>query len=269
MASPAISILKRATSRDVRTEPFPYLHIENALPPEYYRRLAASFPGRSLMLDGQTREQNTAYVFSGVPTLTDPKSQPPEWSAFMRYHLSIDFFRDIIKLFGAQFRAIYPDFEMRVGKKFADMTVGPRFEGAPWDIQLDCQFCVNSPVVTPSTVRGPHIDSNRKLFNALLYLRLDEDDSTGGDFEIYKLKHKPEKEEYGARGDLYGVEDNVVKTAACIPYRANSLVLFLNSLNSFHGVSPRGVTQVPRQYINFLVECNFPLFPFHAKHVRY
>ena len=44
----------------------------------------------------------------------------------------------------------------------------------------------NSPVRTPSTVRGPHLDSPFKLFAALLYFRAPEDDSSGGDLEFVR-----------------------------------------------------------------------------------
>jgi hypothetical protein len=263
MAGHVVSVLKRATSKDVKTEPFPYLSIEGALLRDYYRLLASSFPGRRLMLDGQVRPQNISIAYSGIEAFITPEIYPPEWAAFMRYHMSDAFFRDIINLFGKHFRARYPDFEQRMGKKFEQMTVGPRASDATWDIRLDCQFGVNTPVTTPSSVRGPHIDANTKLFNALLYLRPDGDDSTGGDFEIYKVGDAPIK--YGARGDAYGVPDELVQPVKTVPYRANNLVLFLNSPTSVHGVTPRGVTSVPRQFINFLAECTIPVFPFTVK----
>lgn len=260
MSGHVVSVLKRATSKDVKTDPFPHLSVEGALPKDYYRRLASSFPGRRMMLEGQEREQNFALAYSGIDALIEPEVYPPEWVAFMAYHLSDAFFRDILKLFVGHFRTIYPDFERRMGKRFEDMTVGPRVADAKTDIRLDCQFCVNSPVTTPSSVRGPHIDGSRKLFNALLYLRLDEDDSVGGDFELYRPKGTPLT--FGARGDAYGVPDEQVQPVKCVPYRANTLVLFLNSLSSLHGVTQRGITPHPRQYINFLAECAMPVFPF-------
>ena len=45
-----------------------------------------------------------------------------------------------------------------------------------------------------------------------------------------------------------------------IAYRANRLVLFLNSPWSVHGVDPRPPTPHVRRYINFLCEFREPLF---------
>ena len=255
--APAISVLKRASSKDVQTDPFPHLHIVGALPKDYYQRLAKSFPGRQLNLDGLDRPQNSAWVYTGVKALENPELFPTEWVAFMLYHLSGDFFREIFKLFANHFRAAYPDFEARLGVPLNKATVGPRFQNAPWDIKLDCQFGVNAPVTIPSTVRGPHIDGHKKLFNALLYLRAEDDDSTGGDFEIYRWKTTPR---FGEKDDPYAVPDDLLEPVGLIPYKANSLVLFLNSPTSVHGVTERGITSVPRQYINFLAEARIPVF---------
>jgi hypothetical protein len=45
-----------------------------------------------------------------------------------------------------------------------------------------------------------------------------------------------------------------------VPYEANTLVLFLNSPNSVHGVTPRPPTPHVRRYINFQVELSRDLF---------
>ena len=110
---------------------------------------------------------------------------------------------------------------------------------------LDCQFCVNSPVTKPSSVRTPHIDKEYKFFNALLYCRHPDDDADGGDLVLYKFKSKP-----GFSGAGRTAIPNRVEPVASVPYRPNTLVLFLNSLNSVHGVTPRPVNNHIRRYIN-------------------
>lgn len=55
------------------------------------------------------------------------------------------------------------------------------------------------------------------------------------------------------------VRDEVAERFATVPYRANTLVTFVNTPDSIHGVSERGVTAHPRRYINFLAELREPL----------
>ena len=97
---------------------------------------------------------------------------------------------------------------------------------------MECQFAWCEPVSTVSSSAPRHLDRAVSLFAGLLYFRLDGDDSTGGDLQLYDGAHP-------------------VKT---IPYRANTLVFFVNSPRAFHGVTPRSVTPWPRLHVNFVAE---------------
>jgi 2OG-Fe(II) oxygenase superfamily len=113
---------------------------------------------------------------------------------------------------------------------------------------MQCQFGMNSPVITEKSVRTAHIDKPMKIYNALLYCRADDDDSAGGELILYKFHKTPGF--YGNRTALPGRITEVVS----VPYSRNTLVLFLNSANSVHGVRPRKPTPHIRRYINFQVE---------------
>jgi hypothetical protein len=113
---------------------------------------------------------------------------------------------------------------------------------------------MNSPVLRESSVRTAHIDNPKKIYNALLYCRDENDDSEGGDLALYRFKGKP-----GFR-DLRTALANRIEEVARIPYKANTLVLFANSVNSVHGVTPRKPTRHIRRYINFQVELDQPIF---------
>jgi hypothetical protein len=45
-----------------------------------------------------------------------------------------------------------------------------------------------------------------------------------------------------------------------VPYASNTLVAFVNSAYSIHGVSPRSAASLARRYINFVAEVPFNLF---------
>ncbi|MEO6366004.1 MAG: hypothetical protein ABIO38_08170, partial [Luteimonas sp.] len=51
-----------------------------------------------------------------------------------------------------------------------------------------------------------------------------------------------------------------VELAATVPYSSNTLVLFLNSLQAVHGVTPRQVTPRTRYFFNLVGEIPVPLF---------
>ena len=54
--------------------------------------------------------------------------------------------------------------------------------------------------------------------------------------------------------------DRDVELVKTLPYKANSYACFVNSALAIHGVSPRGITNIPRRYINFIAELPFKAF---------
>ena len=126
--------------------------------------------------------------------------------------------------------------------------------GEKADFYIQCQFGVNSPVLRESSVRTAHIDNPKKVYNALLYCRDPDDDSEGGDLAFYRFRGEPGF--YGTRTAM----PNRIEEVSRLPYEANTLVLFANSVHSVHGVTPRKPTAHVRRYINFQVELENPIF---------
>lgn len=250
------SIFERIGAAKVRRDLFPLAVVEDALPEAYYKELAGSFPAFGYVAGTGDTRSNQAYRRIALETAEDP-AVPQIWRDFVAHHTSKDFFERFCAVWGADVAATHPDLAENFGKPLADFTVGPRHPGkakAPEnlaaDIMLDCQFSYNSPVRRPSSVRGPHLDSPFKLFAALLYMRHPDDPSTGGDLDIYRLKP-------GCRPDPRPgkIHPKNVERLFTIPYRANTLVMWINSPAALHGVTPRSATAVPRRYMNFLGEC--------------
>lgn len=250
------SILGRLRETDIRREPFPYAVIANALPPDYYETLAAGFPKTRDFGREDGLGNNKLHHLASRDVLDDP-SVPEIWRDFIAHHSSAGFFREVCAIWGEEIERSRHELLKGYDKPLAEFTVGRRVEGKRSsegnqnrDIVLDCQFSINSPVTKLSSVRGPHLDSPFKLFAALLYFRDPEDDSSGGDFEIYRLKPgrlplpKPSK-----------VNSGYVQPIRRIRYAPNTLVFFVNTRHAYHGVTPRTVTPRPRRYVNFLGEC--------------
>lgn len=251
----AQSILGRVTPDQIIEEPFPHLHVKEALDPDYYEKLAAAYPSPAHIIGERPLKNNAAYLMS-VREAIEAGPLPEIWRDFFAYHASEAFFREAVELFRPHLASAYPDLEQRFGKPLSEVSVELRHRGqtkAPAnfdaDVMMDCQFGVNSPVSDPTSVRGAHVDKPVKLVAALLYMRLPDDFSGGGELVLYRPKG--EQLWFDARIDAY---ERCVEPVCAIPYAANTLVMWINGPRSLHGVSPRSVTDVPRRYVNILAE---------------
>jgi hypothetical protein len=187
--------------------------------------------------------------------LTD-KRIAPIWREFFEYHTSADYWRDVVRLFGAHFRRAFPDLEEKIGRRYEDWRVVPRGFAGDADLRLDCQFVMNTPVTEISSVKTAHVDLCDKIFSALFYFRAAGDQTPGGDFDIYRWRRSP-------RFIKHRTLDRDVEKVKTVRYEPNAYACFLNSEQAVHGVSPRGITDVPRRYINFIAE--LPIKAFRPK----
>ena len=250
------SILDRISGDKIKRDGSPRAIIENALPDDYYRELAETFPSMAHVVGGRELKSNRPYRTLAIEALQDP-TLPQIWREFIAYHCSAEFYQRLIDVWGADIEAIHRHIAREFGKPLRDFTLGLRHEGKgdnplnrTHDIMMDCQFSYNSPVQEVSSVRGPHLDSPQKLFVALLYFRYLDDRSTGGDLDFYRLVRGRYPKPKAAR-----IDPGCVERFETVPYRPNLLVMFINSPFAIHGVTPRSITKWPRRYMNFLGEC--------------
>lgn len=249
------SIIKNVTKSQIIEKPFPHLVLQNALPEELYKQLALSYPSLEIITKIKTPESNKRFNLSTSHALNS-LTISSLWGDFLKTHTSQDFFNKFLDLFKEHILKTYPHFENKVGK-LDKLTTGIRGINtfSHGKVLLDAQFAINTPVFgTPTSIRGTHLDRPNKLFTGLYYFRHPEDSSKGGDLEICRLKKQDlilrEKE-------MDSQYFEVIKT---IKYQPNTLVLFLNTINSFHAVTVREVTTFPRLFINLLGEVEEPLF---------
>lgn len=248
-------LLQDVRPDEIMLEPYAHLTRRAMVPAETYAALDAGFPSLETILDGRAPENNQAVRMTVKQVLNDRRIAPI-WREFFEYHTSTDYWRDVVRLFGDHFRREFPGLEERVGRRYEDWRVVPRGFAGDADIHLDCQFVMNTPVTEVSSVKTPHIDLCDKIFSALLYFRDPGDATPGGDFEIYKWRRLP-------RFIKHRTMNRDVEKVETVPYAANSYACFVNSEKAVHGVSPRGITQIPRRYINFIAE--LPIKAFQPK----
>jgi hypothetical protein len=103
------------------------------------------------------------------------------------------------------------------------------------EFRLNCRilYSENKPSEEGYKIRGWHLDSGDKFLVGLWYFKHPEEEDDGGDL----LLMNPTTKEF--------------KT---VKYEKNMFIIFPNTLNSWHAVSPRKSSKFPRRYINILVE---------------
>ena len=256
---PQISILASSRPDDVQSDPFSHLVRNGCLAAEAYQDLAAAFPSMDVILGGRkARLVNAAARLPAFKVLANA-AIAPMWRDFFAFHTSDGFWKDIVRVFGSALRATHPDLERQAGKTLDDWRAGPRGATNDFDVQLDCQFVINTPwpVATGRrdlSVKTAHVDKRDTILSALLYFRDPDDQGAGGDLELYAWNREPRflKPRVILPSDIERREQ--------VPYAANTLVAFVNSAKAAHGVTPRAPSPMPRRYINFIAEVPFPVF---------
>ena len=246
-------MLESVSADQVITEPYTHHARQNAVPAEIYRQLEAEFPSLEMILNGRSEIGSNVAVRLTVKQVLGDRRISPLWREFFEYHTSGDYWRHVTRLFGDHLRSEFPDLEARVGRRFEDWRVVPRGFAGEADIRLDCQFVMNTPVREVTSVKTPHVDLCDKIFSALFYFRDPADQVSGGDFDIYRWRREP-------RFIKHRSMDRDVELVKTLRYAANSYACFVNSARAIHGVSPRGITNIPRRYINFIAELPFKAF---------
>ena len=256
VATAAASVLARARRADIRLDPYPHMVIENALPQATYDALAAAFPPLDWVA-GEEAAENNRVCLKGAAQVRGNPAIHPAWQGFFDYHLSRAFFEEFVDLWGDVVARVHPGIEDNFGRALADFRVATRASGKAAahanreaDLVLDCVFGMNTPVTRPVPARGPHIDSPVKLFSSLLYFRDPADGSRGGEHQMHGLRRR-----MYPRGRRKKIPERYVVARQAVPYRANTLLFWINTALSIHSVTPREVTPLPRRYVAITGEC--------------
>jgi len=252
VSQPRMAFLAGVERTIVRRDPFAHFHLAPALPPDLYLELAAAFPPLEAFTGGRAVPDNMALRIPAHEVVDDSRF-PGVWREFFSYHVSRHFWDQLRRLLEPELREAFPALEHRLGRSFDELQVAMRSPGEPADLNIDCQFVVNTPARRPSSVKTAHVDNQYKLWSALLYFRHPDDQARGGDLDFYRFL-RPKK------FANHRVPEDRIKRCETIAYNANSFVAFVNSPDAVHGVSPRSHAELPRRYINFIGELRVKAF---------
>ena len=231
----------------IETNPFPHLIINDFLPAELYKTLEETYPSVEEVVGQASVASNTRHQISAAEAIKANRLDRV-WLNFVNYFVSSEWWGNVLGAFRESILTEHAHLETLLGKSIEQFSTGVRGIDST-DIVLDCQPGINTAVTNCSSVRGPHIDNPLELIGGLLYFRDPEDDSDGSDLLL--CRHRSHDPVFWGKAEL--LEKDVV-TVKRVPYAANNLVLFVNSVNAVHAVTPRSATKYPRRLVNIIAE---------------
>ena len=228
----------------VQTDPYPHVVIEDALPWDLYENLEAEFPEKTLLATDPF-DNGICYRLK-ADKLLSLTFESGLWRDFAEYHTSAEWFNEVNELFRPYMPGV-------LHKTFTEDDLGARgWADENKNIWTDCQLVMHKPI-EERTTRTPHIDNPMEMWAGLLYMPYPDDQSTGGEFQIYSTQSSVQKVDKKAGRQIYDSDlGTVVKT---IPYKRNTFVMFANnSPNTVHGVSLRQNATLNRRSVNIIGE---------------
>lgn len=247
-----LSVLQNFNESDLRLSPYPHIILIDALEKNLAYQLTEEFPLNEFSLDGNNlRKDISTCKIGNLSTI------PPIWADFINYHSSELFYKEVLEAFkGALTKEDFNNYyRYQTGIRGIDSH-------KPNHILLDAQISINTPVSIDSSVRKAHVDNTNKLFSGLFYLRKPNDDSSGGNLRLcewdrsYDLKKKINLYKENLDNKHYEIVQEV-------KYENNVVILFLNSIDALHLVTPRSKTLHPRCFVNLVGEVKDDIFYKH------
>ena len=218
LASPLAHLIDRLRTAEVLLEPFPHYYLENVFPDDYYQTLLSKLPESAIY-------QN---LFE-VTTLKldhfrhrDQRDLNEGWTASLTGDIK-DFWDSFNEWF------LGPDLAHAVMGSFCSQLCASFGEEQSWP-----EVLVESQLIRHRAgyFLQPHSDLYTKLIVLLLYLAPDESAAHLG-----TSLYRPKKAGFSCPDSIHHSFDDFVrvKTAA---YKPNSLLAFVRSDVSFHGLDP-------------------------------
>lgn len=235
----------------IRREPFPHIVVPDALGPALYRQLCAGFPPFARIGWADPKHppsSNHRFELSAAMMMADA-AMPEAWQTLAALCSDRAFFDSVVALFDAHWPAAL---RQALGGTLDGHTMERLVRHRPQAarIALDARIEINCPVTAAaSSPRGAHLDTANRIYSGLFYMRHPEDDSQGGDLQLFRWKDGPVRET-----DVFELPAERVDCVVTIPYRPNLLVFFPHGIDAIHGVSVRQPTPHFRRYVFLTAE---------------
>lgn len=239
------TVLAKARPEDVRTDPFPHLVIEDALDADVFAELLRTRPPYSGDSEASNRRVSTP-AWVAITT----EAFDPAWRVFSALHSQPAITRRMWELFDGHLADSLPTLpnDDRFGVLGMD-------DWAAADVLCDARLDTISPARSAGSHRKAHLDTPNRFFSALLYFRSPDDCSSGGGLDLFRWTDGPK-----APLDAFEFAESTVERVLTVPYKANTLVAFPNSVHAIHGSQIRQPTDHDRAYVFITAEVEKDLF---------
>lgn len=215
--SPLAHFIERLRAAEVVLEPYPHYYLENVFPSDYYRALLDHLPASTVYQNlfevtdyklDHFRHRDQRDLNDGW-TKSLPFALKEFWDSFNEWFLGPELSQAVLESFTAALRA--------------------RFGTEPWPaVSVESQLIRHRA----GYFLGPHSDLYTKLVVLLVYLAPDESAAHLG-----TSLYRPKDPDFTCPNSLHYPFEDFVR-AATAPYKPNSLLAFVRSDISFHGVEP-------------------------------
>jgi hypothetical protein len=218
MITPLIHFIERLRSARVEADPFPHYVLEGVFPEDYYRQLLRHLPGSSiydnlyevtdLKLDHFRHRYQRDLNEGWTSALPEPLQS--FWNSFNQWFLSPELAQAVLESFAGPLKP-------RIG----DQSSWPA-------VSVEAQFIRHRA----GYFLGPHSDLYTKLVVLLLYLAPDANNEGLG-----TSLYRPKIEGFSCPDSKHYPFDDFIRVKTA-PYKPNSLLAFVRSDISFHGLEP-------------------------------
>jgi hypothetical protein len=242
-ASPLSHFVTRLRAAEIVSEPYPHYYLENVLPTEYYQTLLRHLPTSAAYQNWLplTRLKLDYFQYRDQRNLDEgwTKNLPAElrefWDSFDEWFLG-------------------PELAQAVLESFATPLSARFGEGTPWPmVSLESELIRHRA----GYFLGPHTDRHTKIAVLLLYLAPDE-----SALHLGTSLYRPKDRGFSDPDDKQHPFEDFVRVKT-VPYKPNSMLAFLRSDISFHGVEPLSEQDVTASCGRDLIQ-----YVIHEKKVR-
>jgi len=253
-----LNILQNFNKNNYFTHPYPHFFINKCFPDKIYNQLSNDY---KLIINYLSKNydfktlNNTRLQINSENFLKEDFFKKTIWYEFIKYHTSKEFLQDLVLIFEKDLENYYPE----IYKAFNNFYNEKNYlkirnnDNKSHRFVIDCQPGINTPVIEKSNVRGPHVDNPVEIFGGLFYLRDENDNSKGGDLDIYDAENN--KIYFEGKAEVKNISK--LKKVKMYKYDKNQCIFFLNSLKTIHGVTERSETKFTRNLTNFVIETYF------------
>lgn len=211
-------LIGRLRAAEVVPEPYPHFCLEGVFPDDYYQRILRHLPASThyqnlyavtdLKLD-HFRHRDQRDMSPGWTEAMDAETKE-FWDSFSGWFLGPELAESVLRSFGGPLR-----------ERFGDEPGWP-------PVSVEAQLIRHRE----GYFLGPHSDLWSKIVVVLFYLAHDD-----GAPHLGTSIYRPRDPEFSCPKSLHHPFEDFIKVETA-PYRPNSLLAFLRSDRSFHGVEP-------------------------------